>query len=242
MQAAWVAGKPGRPVSVVLVTGADRGIGNALCRAYHARGDAVVAACLDDSAALRALGLRVEPGVDVTSDEAVQGLASRLAATGTALDVLVNNAGIAVPDTLGALDYDVIRRQVEVNALGPLRVTEALLERLKPGATVAFVTSRIGSLGDNRSGGLYGYRISKCAANMVAVNLAHDLGKRGIAALVLHPGMVATAMTFDDERNEARPPEEAAAALIERIDRVEPPEPGAQPHFWHAPERTIIPW
>ena len=229
-------------MSVVLVTGADRGIGNALCRAYHARGETVIAACLEESDELRALGVRVEPGVDVTSDEAVRGLAERLADSGTTLDLLINNAGIAERDSLGALDYDAIRRQFEVNTLGPLRVTEALLERLKPGSTVAFITSRIGSLGDNQSGGLYGYRISKCAANMVAVNLAHDLAKRGIAAVVLHPGMVATAMTFDDERHEARPPEDAAAALIERIDRVELAEPGAQPAFWHAPERTIIPW
>ena len=229
-------------MSTVLVTGADRGIGNALCRACHARGDAVIAACLGDSDELRALGIRVEPGVDVTSDDAVRSLAERLADSGTTLDLLINNAGIAERDALGALDYDAIRRQLEVNTLGPLRVTEALLNRLKPGSTVAFITSRIGSLGDNRSGGLYGYRISKCAANMVAVNLTHDLGKRGIAAVVLHPGMVATAMTFDDERNEARPAEDAAAALIERIDRVEPAEPGAQPAFWHAPERTIIPW
>ena len=104
----------------VLVTGADRGIGHALCRACHARGDAVIAACLDDSEELRALGIRVEPGIDVTSEEAVQGLAARLARTGTTLDVLINNAGIAGPDhALGALDYDDIRRQVEVNALGP---------------------------------------------------------------------------------------------------------------------------
>ena len=226
-------------MSVVLVTGADRGIGNALCRAYHARGDTVIAACLGDSEALRALGIRVEPGVDVTSDEAVQRLARRLAETGTVLDLLINNAGIAERDVLGALDYDAIRRQLEVNTLGPLRVTEALLGRLKPGSTVAFITSRIGSLDDNRSGGLYGYRISKCAANMVALNLAHDLGKRGIAAAILHPGMVATAMTFDDERRHARTPEDAAADLIERIDLA---EPGAAPAFWHAPERTIIPW
>ena len=229
-------------MSIVLVTGADRGIGNALCHACRARGDDVIAACLGDSAELRGLGVRVEPGVDVTSDEAVQGLAGRLAETGTVLDLLINNAGIAEQDTLGALDYDGIRRQFEVNTLGPLRVTEALLERLKPGSTVAFITSRIGSLGDNHSGGLYGYRISKCAANMVAVNLAHDLANRGIAAVILHPGMVATAMTFDDERHEARPAAEAAAALIERIDRMEQAEPGAQPAFWHAPERTIIPW
>ena len=229
-------------MSVVLVTGADRGIGHALCRAYRARGDEVVAACLGDSDALRARGLRVEPGVDVTSDEAVRGLARRLADTGTALDVLINNAGIAERDALGTLDYDAIRRQLEVNTLGPLRVTEALLDRLKPGATVAFITSRIGSLGDNLSGGLYGYRISKCAANMVAVNLAHDLAKQGIAAVVLHPGMVATGMTFDDERHEARPADDAAADLIERIDRVERAEPGTAPVFWHAAERTVIPW
>ena len=229
-------------MSVVLVTGADRGIGHALCHAYRARGDDVIAACLGDSDELRALGIRVEPGVDVASDEAVQALAERLAGTDTTIDELINNAGIAERDNLGALDYDAIRRQLEVNTLGPLRVTEALLVRLKPGSTVAFITSRIGSLGDNQSGGLYGYRISKCAANMVAVNLAHDLAKHGTAAVVLHPGMVATAMTFDDERHEARPPEDAAAALIERIDRVEPIEPGAQPAFWHAPERTIIPW
>lgn len=229
-------------MSVILVTGADRGIGNALCRAYCARGEDVIAACLGDSDELRALGIRVEPGVDVTSDKAVHGLAERLAGTDTALDVLINNAGIAERDTLGALDYDAIRRQIEVNTLGPLRVTEALLGCLKPGSMVAFITSRIGSLGDNHSGGLYGYRISKCAANMVAVNLAHDLAKRGIAAVVLHPGMVATAMSFDDERHEARAPEDAAAALIEQIERVEPIETGAQPAFWHAPERTIIPW
>ena len=147
----------------------------------------------------------------------MQGLAGRLAGTDTTIDVLINNAGIAERDALGALDYDAIRRQLEVNTLGPLRVTEALLERLKPGATVAFITSRIGSLGDNQSGGLYGYRISKCAANMVAVNLAHDLAKRGIAAVVLHPGMVATAMTFDDERQRSPP----AGGRCRRPDRAD---------------------
>ena len=229
-------------MSVVLVTGADRGIGHALSRAYHARSDDVIAACLDDSDALRASGIRVEPGVDVTSDEAVQGLARRLAATSTTIDILVNNAGIFHEDVFGALDFDAIRAQLEVNTLGPLRVTEALLDRLKAGSTVAFITSRVGSLGDNSSGGTYGYRISKCAANMVAVNLAHDLAKRGIGAVILHPGMVATGQTLDGERHLARPAEEAAAALIERIDAVEPGEPGTQPAFWHAPERTILPW
>ena len=85
----------------------------------------MIAACLGDSDELRALGIRVEPGVDVTSDDAVRGLAERLADSGTTLDLLINNAGIAARDALGALDYDAIRRQLEVNTLGPLRVTEA---------------------------------------------------------------------------------------------------------------------
>ena len=191
-------------MSVVLVTGADRGIGNALCRAYRARGDDVIAACLGDSDELRALDIRVEPGADVTSDEAVQGLAKRLAGTNTAIDLLINNAGIA---ERGHTRRARLRRDPAADrgqhARAPARNRGAAGPPQAGSSTVAFITSRIGSLGDNRSGGLYGYRISKCAANMVAVNFAHDLAKRGIAAVVLHPGMVATAMTFEDERQEA---------------------------------------
>ncbi len=225
-------------MATVLITGADRGIGEALTHAYHARGDRVIAACLEGSDALHREGLRVEPGIDVTQDEPLQRLAARLGDDGIAIDILINNAGITGQDQLGALDYDDIRRQLEVNALGPLRVTEALLDRLASGATVAFIASRIGSLGDNHSGGLYGYRISKCAANMVAVNLGHDLRRRGIGAIVLHPGMVATAMTFDDERAEAIPPALAAKRLIALVDQVTPETPI---EFWHA-EGTRLPW
>ncbi len=226
-------------MSLVLVTGADRGIGRALCLAYHARGDRVIAACLDDSEALRELGIQVEPDIDVTSNAAVRRLARRLAGADTALDILINNAGVMSADRLGALDYGDLRRQLEVNALGPLRVTEALLDRLRPGSKAVFITSRIGSLGDNLSGEFYGYRISKCAANMVAVNLSHDLKKRGVATVILHPGMVATDMTIEAERAEAKPPEAAAQALIERIDLTTLDSPLA---FWHAPDRAVIPW
>ena len=162
-------------MSVVLVTGADRGIGNALCRACHARGDDVIAACLGDPDELRVLGIRVEPGVDVTSDEAVRGLAQRLADADTTIDLLINNAGIAVRDALGALDYDAIRRQLEVNTLGPLRVTEALLERLKPGSTVAFITTGSDRLAKPSGGSTVSY--SKCAANS-RVNLP-TISRRG---------------------------------------------------------------
>ena len=156
-----------------LVTGADRGIGQALCVQLQSRGERVIAACLGDSPFLERLGVQVERNIDVTSDVAVKGLATRL--QGTPLDVLLSNAGVLRDGGLGELDFGDLRRQFEINALGPLRVTETLLPCLKPGSKVAIITSRVGSLTDNNSGGLYGYRMSKAAANMAGVSLAHDL-------------------------------------------------------------------
>ena len=105
-----------------LIIGADRGIAHAMSRHLHQRGDSVVAACFGDGSDLAELGIHVEPGVDVTSDEAVTGLAKRLEQQGTRLEWLVNVAGIMRLDTLDTVDYDDARKQFEVNALGPLRV------------------------------------------------------------------------------------------------------------------------
>lgn len=222
----------------VLVTGADRGLGRALCLAYHARGDHAIAACLEDSDELRDAGLQVEPRVDVTSTPSVRALAERLRSAGTKLDILINNAGVAAVDELGAFDFDDFRRQFEVNALGPLRVTEALLDRLELGAKVAIVTSRMGSLGDNASGGRYGYRLSKCAANMAGINLHHDLKRRGVAVILLHPGLVRTAMSSPDEAGRNVEPAVAAEGLIRQIDALGLDTP---PEFRHA-NGTLLPW
>jgi NADP-dependent 3-hydroxy acid dehydrogenase YdfG len=91
------------------------------------------------------------------------------------IDVLINNAGILRGDTLGNMDYEAMLEQFRVNTLGPLRVTEALIDNLGEGSKVAIVTSRVGSIEDNSSGGNYGYRASKTAVNMVGTNLHHDL-------------------------------------------------------------------
>jgi NAD(P)-dependent dehydrogenase (short-subunit alcohol dehydrogenase family) len=204
-----------------LVTGADRGIAEALCLAVAARGDRVIASCLGDSPALAARGIRVEAGVDVTSDRAVRSLAERLA--GERLDALVNVAGVYEGGEFPRLDLERCRREYEVNALGPLRVTQALLPLLAEGSKVAIVTSRVGSLGENRSGGLYGYRMSKAAANMLGICLAHDLAKRGIAVVCLHPGSVRTEMTRTIASSVAGTfvePAEAARGLLARIDEL----------------------
>ena len=160
-----------------LVTGANRGIGLALCHRLKDGGRQVIGVCRKSSPALDALGVRVEAGVDVTSDDAVAGLARRL--EGVALDEVICNAGILREDGLDDRAYDDIREQVEVNAIAPLRVVAALHRHIRRGGKVALITSRMGSIGDNGSGGYYGYRMSKAALNAAGMSLARDLAARG---------------------------------------------------------------
>jgi NAD(P)-dependent dehydrogenase (short-subunit alcohol dehydrogenase family) len=202
-------------MATVCVTGSNRGIGLELVRQLRQRGDEVVAACRSASEQLAGLDVEVVEGVDVTDDAAVRRLAE--AVGDRRLDVLVNNAGILASEPLDDLDFDSIRRQLEVNALGPLRVTAALRPRLGRGSKVALVTSRMGSIDDNTSGGSYGYRMSKAALNMAGRSLARDLEGAGIAVVILHPGFVRTDMTGHQGAVDA---EEAAAGLIRRIDEL----------------------
>ncbi len=216
-----------------LVTGANRGIGLELVRALVERGDRVIAACRSNSMELRALDVVVEEGVDVTSDDSVAHLVRRL--EGQPVDLLINNAGILSREALATMDFDAIRWQFEVNAMGPLRVTHALLPQLGPGSKVGIVSSRMGSIEDNTSGSRYGYRMSKAAVNMAGVSLAHDLRDRGIAVALLHPGYVMTDMTGG---NGHIGPAEAASGLLARMDEVNLGNSGG---FWHANGETL-PW
>ena len=223
-------------MKTILVTGANRGIGLALTRAFRARGDAVIAVCRRSSDALEATGAQVEPGIDVTDGDALDALARRL--SDVRIDTLVLNAGVLERESLGDIDeagFDSMRRQFEVNALGPLRVAQALLDNLADGAKVGIVTSRMGSVADNGSGGRYGYRASKAAVNAIGKSLAVDLQPRGIAVFLLHPGYVATDMvggTGDVS------PEQAAAQLVERLDGLALEQTGT---FWHA-NGSPLPW
>jgi 2-glutathionyl-2-methylbut-3-en-1-ol dehydrogenase len=226
-------------VATVLVVGADRGIAYCVATQLHKRGDDMIAACLGDGDALGQLGIRVEPGADVTSQTAIRELADRLRATATRLDWIVHVAGVLGLDELGSIDYDDVRRQFEINAIGPLRTIEALRDLLADGAKVGIVTSRVGSLADNGSGGMYAYRMSKAAANMAGLNLHHDLAQRGVSVLMLHPGMVATDLTRDFPGNHAYiQPDEAAAGLIRDMDELTPETSG---RFRHA-NGEYLPW
>jgi NAD(P)-dependent dehydrogenase (short-subunit alcohol dehydrogenase family) len=223
-------------MSVCLVTGANRGIGLALCKRLAARGDQVIAACRKPSAALEALGVRIVAGVDVGDAESIRGLAREL--EGQPLDWVINNAGALRRDTLGGLQDEALEDmylQFRVNSVGPLLVTQALLGNLQSGSRVGIVTSRMGSMGDNDSGGYYGYRMSKAAVNAAGRSLAMDLKERGIAVALLHPGYVRTEMVGGGGDVE---PEEAAAGLITRMDELNLENTGS---FWHAKGQEL-PW
>jgi NAD(P)-dependent dehydrogenase (short-subunit alcohol dehydrogenase family) len=219
-------------MTTVLVTGANRGIGLELCRQFAARGDTVIATCRKASSQLRETGAEIHEGIDVTSGDSVRALARALESR--RIDILVNCAGILTRESLDDLAFDRIREQFEVNAIAPLRVTAALKGCLGQGAKVAIITSRMGSIEDNTSGGRYGYRMSKAAVNMVGRSLAHDLKARGVSVFLLHPGMVATELTG----HQGIPPEEAAADLIARLDALGPEQSGT---FWHA-KGDPLPW
>ena len=216
-----------------LVTGANRGIGLSLCQALQARGDHVIAACRKDPGALKELGVQVESGVDVSSERSMAELASSL--RGQRLDYLIANAGILREDEIEELDFKELREQFEINALGALRTVKALLPNLGEGSKIALITSRMGSIGDNSSGGDYGYRMSKAALNAAGVSLAHDLRPYGIAVAILHPGFVRTDMTAGAGSLE---PSESAALLLQRMDELTMQTSGG---FWHA-NGERLPW
>lgn len=218
----------------VLVTGSNRGIGLELCRQLRERGERVLAVCRAPSAELEALGVPVVSGVDVTSEAAVADLVERLG--GEPLDGLILNAGLLEATSLEELDLDSLRRQFEVNALAPLRLVRALLAQLGAGSKVALITSRMGSIDDNSSGGSYGYRMSKTALNMAGKSLAIDLNPRGIAVAILHPGLVRTRMVgFNPQATE---PEVAVRGLLARMDGLTLENSGT---FWHA-NGEVLPW
>lgn len=220
-------------MTTTLITGANRGIGLELAKQLKARKHEVTAVCRKSSPELDGLGVEVLSGVDI----GVKDAETRLSALtkGRNFDWVIANAGVLQNETLDKLDFDSVQKQLEVNALGPLRTVVGLLPSLRKGAKVALITSRMGSIADNGSGAYYGYRMSKAALNAAGKSLANDLKARGIAVALLHPGMVRTDMTGGHGN---LGPDEAAAQLIQRIEALSLESSGT---FWHA-NGEILPW
>jgi NAD(P)-dependent dehydrogenase (short-subunit alcohol dehydrogenase family) len=134
--------------------------------------------------------------LDVIDPVSVQAAAAKL--DRQAIDLLLNNAGIGGPrgQSVGNIDYEAWAKVLDVNTMGPLRVSEAFVDHVARSERklIVIITSGMGSLADNTSGGAYAYRSSKAAVNMVMRSLAIDLAPRGIACVVINPGWVLTDM------------------------------------------------
>jgi NAD(P)-dependent dehydrogenase (short-subunit alcohol dehydrogenase family) len=220
-------------MKTALITGANRGIGLELAKQLQQKNYHVIAAVRNSSNDLANLNCQIETNFDVANQQSVQQLATKL--ENLSLDLIIQNAGILEGMGLEDINYDAMRRQYEINTLGPLRVTESFLPHLKQGSKVAIITSRMGSMADNSSGGQYGYRVSKAAVNMVGRSLAEDLKPQGIAVALLHPGYVRTGMTGN---NGLINTDESAKGLIKRIDELNLDNTGG---FWHT-DGTELPW
>ena len=201
-----------------LITGANKGIGLALTQQLSALKFKIFAVCRNTSTELNSVDLNqgcIVENIDL-SDPSCNLDPLKVAVGSASINWLINNAGIlSVENFDETLDFDAVRKQFEVNSIGPIRVTNALKANLIHNSKVFIISSRMGSVSDNSSGGMYGYRMSKAAVNMAGKSLAVDLKPSGISVHLLHPGMVKTDMT--KRWGQGISTEESAAGLITQI-------------------------
>ncbi|MBB1438846.1 SDR family oxidoreductase [Shewanella sp. SG41-4] len=190
---------------VVLITGANRGIGLALTEQYLINGCSVIATCRDDATTTELMSLKAQfadklliESMDVTCPETIHRLANNLCQQNISLDLIINNAGFLdqANHSIHAIDYADAEMCFKVNALGPLFLTHCLLSLLNKNrlCKIAIISSSKGSLLKAQGVDWYGYRMSKAAANMLAVNLATELVDDNVAVVAIHPGWVQTDM------------------------------------------------
>lgn len=203
---------------IVLITGANRGLGLEFARQYAAAGWTVIGTARRPAQAdeLRALNVEIL-ALDVMDEDSIAALAAVL--EGRAIDMLINNAGIFPRvSEISKVDANDYRQTLMVNTLGPALVTQALLPNLRQGKRqrIVNITSQLGSI-ERNSGGFYGYRESKAALNMFTKTLAAELGPEGFICLAIHPGWVRTDM---GGQNANLSPEESVSAMRVVIDNV----------------------
>ena len=208
-----------------VVTGANRGIGLELARQLSERGDTVIGTARDPGSAtdLGKLGTRVEE-LDVGNPKSIAAFARRL--KGTAVDLLVHNAAVGVSGpAVEKVDAESVEEHFRVNTLGPLRLTQALLPHLRSGERklVVAISSGLGSISENSTGGWVAYRISKTALHQVMRTLDAELSKEGLTFVLLSPGWVRTRMGGKDA---PLSPEDSVRGLLKVIDRLGPKDSG----------------
>ncbi|MBI2241722.1 MAG: SDR family oxidoreductase [Magnetospirillum gryphiswaldense] len=219
----------------ILITGANRGLGLEFARQYAAAGWRVLATVRDPLSGKAVSDAGAEVYVaDVADLSTLTRLKAALA--GTSLDIVLNNAGIyGEAQSFGAVDADGFIKVMRVNALAPLQVAEIFADLVPAGGIVAAMSSKMGSVAENSSGGFYAYRASKAALNMVVKSLSLDLAARQIAVVALSPGWVQTDMGGP---NAPLTPPQAVAGMKAVLDKVNLTDSGKFFHF----DGSEVPW
>lgn len=219
----------------IAINGANRGIGLALVKAYLKDSDnRVIAMCRQASDELKALdNVSIVEDIDVTDPDLANKLESKIEKS--SIDIFINNAGILKSDSWEDLNLEDISTQFQVNTLGPLNMLKTVLPYLAKNAKVGVLTSRMGSIEDNTSGGMYGYRISKAAANAAIHCAAVDLKSAGHPVAILHPGYVKTDMTGGQGNIDTT---ESASGLKVVMSQLGINNTG---RFWHS-DGSELPW
>ena len=227
----------------VLIIGANRGLGLEWVRQWLERDARVFATARRPANAdeLQRLQKRYRDALsihqtDVRSGESVEALTREL--EGRKLDVLIYNAGIRGSSGVNSLDPDEVSTVLDTNSVGAIRVVKAFRSNLSEGderGKIALITSLMGSIDDNRSGGSYGYRMSKAALNMAGRSMAVDFQNEGIDVILLHPGWVETDMGGPNARIGV---EESVTGMMSILDRLNPEMSGT---FWHS-NGNELPW
>ncbi|MBL0338916.1 MAG: SDR family oxidoreductase [Rhodospirillaceae bacterium] len=182
----------------ILVTGANRGLGLEFVKQYAADGWHVIACCRNPSTSKDLASIKGKVAVhrlDVLEDQQIRSLGQELSSH--AIDIVLNNAGVGgFGDSFGNTDTRRWLSVLHVNCIAPFHVVESFLPHLERGQKklVVNISSRMGSIDDNQTGGYYSYRSSKAALNMAMKSLAVELKPKGVGVVMLHPGWVRTAM------------------------------------------------
>ncbi|MBS0288501.1 MAG: SDR family oxidoreductase [Proteobacteria bacterium] len=226
----------------ILITGSNRGLGLEFTRQYAIEGWRVIACCrnVNDAADLQMLKTQYSNieilSLDVTDEEQLKSLQQKI---NFPIDILINNAGfLEVDPPLGDISSQTMIKSFLINALGPLKLIEALKEQVAKSERklIVVLSSSMGSISENSSGGYYSYRASKAALNMIMKSLSIDLAPSHIDVLVLHPGWVKTRMGGASAQLQTQDSVKGMRQVIENY----PSSPGTVKFMRYNGE--IIPW
>jgi NAD(P)-dependent dehydrogenase (short-subunit alcohol dehydrogenase family) len=225
----------------IVVTGASRGIGKEFCKQLADKGNRVIAACRTPEAVKDLENIAELTTLDVSDVSSITSWATTVASMCDHVDLLINNAGVyGKRCSFEEMDAQTMMDVFQTNCVGPLMVTQALYKKNllggKQGTIVAHVTSKMGSVDDNGSGGSYAYRASKSGLNIVNKSLSIDLAGDNITSTLLHPGWVITDMVNNNGLITT------TTSVQGMLQVLEGKKQSQLQGSWHAFDGKVIPW